>query len=130
MDALKIEMPVIGGFDWGARTACIIAAVWPQRFKALVAVSGYLISSQAAVRVHEIGKVVKRFFVLSDAEIRLHGYVPLMPNGCHLQLDRHSAQLLDRARCTDAAVSNKRNRLPVPLVIGAVDGFFSTAVGP
>jgi pimeloyl-ACP methyl ester carboxylesterase len=51
MDALKIEMPVIGGFDWGARTACIIAALWPQRCKALVAVSGYLISSQAAGRM-------------------------------------------------------------------------------
>jgi pimeloyl-ACP methyl ester carboxylesterase len=48
MDALKIEKATIGGFDWGARTANIIAALWPERCKALVSVSGYLIGSQAA----------------------------------------------------------------------------------
>jgi pimeloyl-ACP methyl ester carboxylesterase len=48
MDALKIEKPIIGGFDWGARTADIIAALWPERCKALVSVSGYLIGSQAS----------------------------------------------------------------------------------
>ena len=48
MDALKIEKAVIGGYDWGARTANIIAAVWPERCKAMVSVSGYLISSQDA----------------------------------------------------------------------------------
>ena len=48
MDALKIQKAVIGGFDWGARTADIIAAVWPERCKALVSVSGYLIGSQAS----------------------------------------------------------------------------------
>jgi pimeloyl-ACP methyl ester carboxylesterase len=48
MDALEIEKAVIGGFDWGARTADIIAALWPERCKALVSVSGYLIGSQAA----------------------------------------------------------------------------------
>jgi pimeloyl-ACP methyl ester carboxylesterase len=46
MDALKIEKPVIGGFDWGARTTNIIAALRPERCKALVSVSGYLIGSQ------------------------------------------------------------------------------------
>jgi pimeloyl-ACP methyl ester carboxylesterase len=46
IDALKIEKAVVGGFDWGARTADIIAATWPQRCKALVSVSGYLIGSQ------------------------------------------------------------------------------------
>lgn len=45
MDALKIEKAVIGGYDWGARTANIIAAVWPERCKAMVSVSGYLISN-------------------------------------------------------------------------------------
>src|ERR1700761_4285772 len=50
MDALKIQKAVIGGFDWGARTADIIAALWPDRCKALVSVSGYLIGSQAAGR--------------------------------------------------------------------------------
>jgi pimeloyl-ACP methyl ester carboxylesterase len=48
MDALKIEKAVIAGFDWGARTACIIAALWPERCKALVSVSGYLVGSQEA----------------------------------------------------------------------------------
>ncbi len=48
MDALKIDKAIIGGFDWGARTADIIAALWPERCKGLVSVSGYLIGSQAA----------------------------------------------------------------------------------
>ncbi len=51
MDALKIPKAVIGGFDWGARTANIVAALWPQRCKAMVSVSGYLIGSQAAGKV-------------------------------------------------------------------------------
>ena len=48
MDALKIEQATLAGFDWGARTADIIAALWPGRCKALVSVSGYLIGSQEA----------------------------------------------------------------------------------
>jgi pimeloyl-ACP methyl ester carboxylesterase len=48
MDALKIDKATIGGFDWGARTANIIAALWPERCKAMVSVSGYLIGSQEA----------------------------------------------------------------------------------
>jgi pimeloyl-ACP methyl ester carboxylesterase len=48
MEALKIEKATIGGFDWGARTANIVAALWPERCKAMVSVSGYLIGSQAA----------------------------------------------------------------------------------
>jgi pimeloyl-ACP methyl ester carboxylesterase len=48
MDALKIQQATIGGFDWGARSANIVAALWPERCKALVSVSGYLIGSQAA----------------------------------------------------------------------------------
>ena len=48
MDALKIEKAILAGFDWGARTANIIAALWPERCKALVSVSGYLIGSQEA----------------------------------------------------------------------------------
>jgi pimeloyl-ACP methyl ester carboxylesterase len=50
MDALKIPKATLAGFDWGARTACIIAALWPERCKALVSVSGYLIGSQASGR--------------------------------------------------------------------------------
>ena len=48
MDALKIEKATLAGFDWGARTANIVAALWPERCKAMVSVSGYLIGSQAA----------------------------------------------------------------------------------
>ena len=48
MDALKIEKAVLAGFDWGARTVNIIAALWPERCKAMVSVSGYLIGSQEA----------------------------------------------------------------------------------
>jgi pimeloyl-ACP methyl ester carboxylesterase len=48
MDALKIDKAVIGGFDWGARTANIMAALWPERSKAMVSVSGYLIGSPDA----------------------------------------------------------------------------------
>jgi pimeloyl-ACP methyl ester carboxylesterase len=46
MDALRIDKAVVGGCDWGARTACIMAALWPERCKALVSVSGYLIGSR------------------------------------------------------------------------------------
>jgi pimeloyl-ACP methyl ester carboxylesterase len=46
MDALKIQKAILAGFDWGARTANIIAALWPERCKAMVSVSGYLIGSQ------------------------------------------------------------------------------------
>ena len=48
MDALKIEKAIIAGYDWGARTANIIAALWPERCKAMVSVSGYLIGSLEA----------------------------------------------------------------------------------
>ncbi len=51
MDALKLEKAVLGGCDWGARTANIMAALWPERCKGLVSVSGYLIGSQ------QVGKV-------------------------------------------------------------------------
>jgi pimeloyl-ACP methyl ester carboxylesterase len=48
MDALRIQKAIIAGFDWGARTADIITAIWPERCKAIVSVSGYLIGSPAA----------------------------------------------------------------------------------
>jgi len=50
MDALGIERAILAGYDWGARTANIIAALWPQRCKAMVSVSGYLIVNPAANR--------------------------------------------------------------------------------
>jgi pimeloyl-ACP methyl ester carboxylesterase len=51
MDALEIDKAILAGFDWGARTAGIVAALWPERCKALVAVSGYLIGNQEAGKV-------------------------------------------------------------------------------
>jgi pimeloyl-ACP methyl ester carboxylesterase len=48
MDALKIDKAIVAGYDWGGRSADIVAALWPERCKALVSVSGYLIGSQAA----------------------------------------------------------------------------------
>jgi pimeloyl-ACP methyl ester carboxylesterase len=48
MDALEIQRAIVAGYDWGARTANIVAALWPERCKAMVSVSGYLIGSQAA----------------------------------------------------------------------------------
>jgi pimeloyl-ACP methyl ester carboxylesterase len=51
LDALKIQKAIVGGCDWGARTANIIAALWPDRCKALVSVSGYLIGSRASNRM-------------------------------------------------------------------------------
>ncbi|MDB5452030.1 MAG: alpha/beta hydrolase [Caulobacteraceae bacterium] len=48
LDALRIDRAIFAGFDWGARTADIVAALWPERCKALVSVSGYLIGSQQA----------------------------------------------------------------------------------
>jgi len=51
MDALHIPSAILAGFDWGARSCDIIAALWPERCKGLVSVSGYLIGSQAAGRV-------------------------------------------------------------------------------
>jgi len=48
LDALGVQRAIVAGFDWGARTADIMAALWPERCKALVSVSGYLIGSQKA----------------------------------------------------------------------------------
>ena len=51
MDALKIDKAILAGFDWGARTADIVAALWPERCKGLVSVSGYLIGSQESGKI-------------------------------------------------------------------------------
>ena len=50
MDALKIDKAVMGGFDWGSRNANLLAFLWPERVKALVSVSGYVVGSQAAIQ--------------------------------------------------------------------------------
>jgi len=51
MDALRIDAAIIGGFDWGARTANIVGALWPERCKGMVSVSGYLVGGQEANKV-------------------------------------------------------------------------------
>ena len=51
MDALGIKQAIVGGFDWGGRTADIMAVLWPQRCKGLVSVSGYLIGAQEAQKM-------------------------------------------------------------------------------
>jgi pimeloyl-ACP methyl ester carboxylesterase len=51
MDALKIQKAVLAGFDWGGRSADIVAALWPERCKGLVSVSGYLIGNQEAAKI-------------------------------------------------------------------------------
>ena len=51
MDALHINKAIVAGFDWGARTADIMAALWPQRVKGLVSVSGYLVGNQQAGKI-------------------------------------------------------------------------------
>ena len=50
LDALRIRRAIIGGFDWGSRTASVLAALWPERCKAIVAVSGYLVTNVEANR--------------------------------------------------------------------------------
>ena len=50
MEALGLDRPIVAGCDWGARTACILAALWPERCRGLVSVSGYLIGSQELSR--------------------------------------------------------------------------------
>jgi pimeloyl-ACP methyl ester carboxylesterase len=50
LDALEIRKPILAGFDWGARTANVVGALWPERCKAMVSVSGYLIGSPEAGR--------------------------------------------------------------------------------
>ncbi|HKA40635.1 MAG TPA: alpha/beta hydrolase [Burkholderiales bacterium] len=51
MDALKIDKTTLGGCDWGARTVCIMAVLWPERVKSIVSVSGYLIGNQEAGKI-------------------------------------------------------------------------------
>ena len=58
MDALKIEKAILAGFDWGARTANIMAVLWPDRCEALVSVGGYLIRSPEANKKSLLREVI------------------------------------------------------------------------
>jgi pimeloyl-ACP methyl ester carboxylesterase len=64
MDALKIDKAIMGGMDWGSRNANLLAFLWPERVKALVAVSGYVVSSQAATQVALPPAVANDFWYL------------------------------------------------------------------
>ena len=77
MDALGIQKAIFGGFDWGSRTADIIAALWPERCKGIVAVSGYLITNLDAQRkplppVAEYGWWYQYYFATDRGRV---GYV-------------------------------------------------------
>jgi pimeloyl-ACP methyl ester carboxylesterase len=74
MDALKIKSAIIAGFDWGARTADIMAALWPERCKALVSVSGYMVTSlkanlQPLPPKAELGWWYQYYFAIPRGEI-------------------------------------------------------------
>ena len=76
MDALEIRQAILGGFDWGSRTATIVAALWPERCKGLVAVSGYIVvnlqaNQQPLPPKAELGWWYQYYFA---TERGLHGY--------------------------------------------------------
>ena len=79
MDALGIKSAIVGGFDWGARTADVLAALWPERCKAIVAVSGYLITSleanlQPLLPVAELGWWYQYYFATERGRLGYERY--------------------------------------------------------
>jgi pimeloyl-ACP methyl ester carboxylesterase len=126
MDALGIESAIIGGFDWGARSANVVAALWPHRCKAMVSVSGYLIGSQEANRapLHpsaelswwyqyyfatERGRVGYGTYRREFAELIWHTASPKW-NFDEMTFDR-SAASFDNADHVDIVIHNYRWRL-------------------
>ena len=87
MDTLKVQKAILGGYDWGARTVDIIAALWPERCKALVSVSGYLITNLKANLLPlppaaELGWWYQYYFATQRGEIgyaeNLHDFAKLI----------------------------------------------------
>ena len=79
MDALKIEKAIVAGFDWGARTAAIIAALWPERCKALVSVSGYILVNleanlQPLTPANELGWWYQYYFATQRGRLGYEKY--------------------------------------------------------
>jgi pimeloyl-ACP methyl ester carboxylesterase len=79
MDALKIEKAIVAGFDWGARTAAIIAALWPGRCKALVSVSGYILVNleanlQPLTPANELGWWYQYYFATQRGRLGYEKY--------------------------------------------------------
>ncbi|MGA3068303.1 MAG: alpha/beta hydrolase, partial [Tepidisphaeraceae bacterium] len=131
MDALKIQTAVVAGFDWGARTADIMAVLWPQRCKGIVSVSGYLIGSQAANKAPLPPKATLAFWYqyYFATEIGRLGYQKYLHDFAKLiwqtaspkwNFDdatfERSAAALDNPDHVDVAIHNYRWR------IGAADG--------
>ena len=103
MDALEIEKAIVAGYDWGARTADIIAALWPERCKALVSVSGYLIGSREANRMPlppraELAMVVPVLFCDRTRPRRLRGTIgAISPSSSGRSLRRNGTSMTPRS---------------------------------
>jgi pimeloyl-ACP methyl ester carboxylesterase len=79
MDALAIERAVLAGADWGARTAGVVAALWPERCAGLVSVSGYLIGSQQAGEQPSVSSTAHRCTCVTTPSARLLWTTPNTP---------------------------------------------------
>ena len=112
MDALGIEAATVAGCDWGARTAGIVAALWPERCTALVSVSGYLIGSQAAgktpVAAQRGTAVVVPVLLRDRARPRRLRQVPARLRAAHLAARprRGGRSTTPRSRARAAAFDN------------------------
>jgi len=102
MDALKIEKAILGGFDWGARTADIMAALWPERCKALVSVSGYLIGSQASAKAPlppkaELQWWYQFYFATDRGRDGYDKYRTILPSSSGSSLRRSGTSMMPRS---------------------------------
>ena len=113
MDALKIEKAIFGGFDWGARTANIIAALWPERCKAMVSVSGYLIGSQEAGKAPLPPKAELHGGIssISPRSAASAGYERIPPRLQQADLAARVAEMEFR-RCDVRALRRSRSTIP------------------
>lgn len=126
MDSLKVEKAILGGYDWGSRTADIMAALWPQRCKALVSVSGYLITNLRANLLPlppaaELGWWYQYYFATQRGEIgyaeNRHDFAKLIWKTASPKWDfddatfERSAAALDNPDHVAIAIHNYRWRL-------------------
>lgn len=126
MDSLKVEKAILGGYDWGSRTADIMAALWPQRCKALVSVSGYLITNLKANLLPlppaaELGWWYQYYFATQRGEIgyaqNRHDFAKLIWKTASPKWDfddatfERSAAALDNPDHVAIAIHNYRWRL-------------------
>ena len=99
LDALGVEEAIVAGFDWGARTANVMAALWPERCRAMVLVSGYLIGSQAAGQAPLPPDAERdwwyQYYFATDrgrAGLIPHARVKIYPDSAHGFLFQHHAE--------------------------------------